>query len=676
MNYFRTINLKQYYRYFLVILLISFNNETNAQLPCGTETLDKDIFLHTKNYALNAKHSSKNKPQNFTIKLNINILQHSTFGSPEGKVEAVNYAVDELNQYFSPIGINFTTCDEIAIHKVNQSIIDSSTTEEFVKPLDKFGYINIYVADVIEHPYFGYVCGYANYPEEYSPLEDINCRVMVNSYCFSNKTLIHEFGHLFGLSHTHGYSNKIVTDEWVNGCNCRITGDYICDTPADPNLSNEVFGCKYTGDEVDEFGDKYQPSVKNIMSYSNCVSEFTPEQYQRMLDNFHYYWKSILAVQPFNNKDSIRNIIPNYVLLNDPPIAFNKYQYAVNGVGVEQDHFNPKKAGVGRHTLYFDKPDDVLMSNLITPFSTEKIYPGDTLWQSFKPNYEGDLSGLRLAIFPIRQKDEQGSMNFKISLLEGKGIKGTKIFETILNVPYLNIENQDITHRAPLFKYHFSYWLDVPVSKIKIESSKTYTLNIQSDELYEAAFRRDWSEPYLSALGYETNLNRFRIYEADTTYIKDTTYYWPIDTTIRTSTIIGYKPDLTGLDNNCYSFFPDTTTIIEIDTIYPFTDTIYRAADTIYREADTSNYEKNIGFSTFITSNNNNSCWNNFAKEIQVLADNVNVFPNPVEYYLNISFIKNENLTPLAIEIYSLDGNEMLQRAYTFFFKPVHNTSL
>ena len=47
----------------------------------------------------------------------------------------------------------------------------------------------------------------------------------------------HEMGHFFGLLHTHGYSNTVKTDEFVDGSNCNEAGDYFCDTPADPRLS-------------------------------------------------------------------------------------------------------------------------------------------------------------------------------------------------------------------------------------------------------------------------------------------------------------------------------------------------------------------------------------------------------------------------------------------------------
>jgi PKD repeat protein len=110
---------------------------------------------------------------------------------------------------------------------------------------------------------------------------------MANSCATNGSTLSHEMGHFFALSHTHGNSNDIAsTEELVNGSNCESTGDFICDTPADPQLgaSNVSFNCQYTGFAQDINEDFYQPDPTNIMSYSRkeCRTFFSPQQYARI----------------------------------------------------------------------------------------------------------------------------------------------------------------------------------------------------------------------------------------------------------------------------------------------------------------------------------------------------------------------------------------------------------
>ena len=118
--------------------------------------------------------------------------------------------------------------------------------------------------------------------------------------------LSHEMGHMFSLLHTH-YSCQI-PDNWEepDGSNSADFGDYIEDTPADPNIRDhvdencvweQVFcidtsdpddeGCK--GCRVDNFPpyepSAYSPDVKNIMSYAppGCMEYFSDDQVDEML---------------------------------------------------------------------------------------------------------------------------------------------------------------------------------------------------------------------------------------------------------------------------------------------------------------------------------------------------------------------------------------------------------
>ncbi|MCB0630437.1 MAG: T9SS type A sorting domain-containing protein, partial [Lewinella sp.] len=104
--------------------------------------------------------------------------------------------------------------------------------------------------------------------------------VMMNKGCATDgATLIHELGHFYGLYHTHETS---FGREYVDGTNCEVAGDLLCDTPADPNLGtpNLMSGCSYVGKITDPKGESYVPPVNNFMSYapSSCVRFFSAEQ--------------------------------------------------------------------------------------------------------------------------------------------------------------------------------------------------------------------------------------------------------------------------------------------------------------------------------------------------------------------------------------------------------------
>ena len=109
-------------------------------------------------------------------------------------------------------------------------------------------------------------------------------------------TLAHEVGHYFGLAHTFQgtatpvfpnfpnyaqYVNSPVTLSDGNTYTCYETGDFICDTPADPGnctgLTCEQSSCVVT--PTDPLGAHYTPDRHFIMSYySQCRSTFSPEQ--------------------------------------------------------------------------------------------------------------------------------------------------------------------------------------------------------------------------------------------------------------------------------------------------------------------------------------------------------------------------------------------------------------
>ncbi len=91
----------------------------------------------------------------------------------------------------------------------------------------------------------------------------------------------HELGHCLGLYHTFQSTSSNLPwacPENINGSNCDICGDLVCDTPADNNGSTDG-NCNYTG------GGGYNPFTNNIMSYyDGCLTQFTNGQGLRMRD--------------------------------------------------------------------------------------------------------------------------------------------------------------------------------------------------------------------------------------------------------------------------------------------------------------------------------------------------------------------------------------------------------
>lgn len=104
-------------------------------------------------------------------------------------------------------------------------------------------------------------------------------------------TMGHEVGHVFGLYHTFETLYGAESVARSGNCkDCENEGDYLCDTPADPDDTNAYLesntdaSCMYTGTKLDDCAFLYTPAVNNIMAYGRreCRNTFTAGQGNRM----------------------------------------------------------------------------------------------------------------------------------------------------------------------------------------------------------------------------------------------------------------------------------------------------------------------------------------------------------------------------------------------------------
>ncbi|MBP5370448.1 MAG: hypothetical protein J6Y55_00825 [Bacteroidales bacterium] len=288
-------------RLFLNIIVSMFVLVGYSQdLKCGFPYSDADIVA-LKAHKNDMTKSVSNVVRYFPIQHHI--IRHSD-GTGGLSPSSIAQIEQNLNEIYASANVQFYSCDAIDFID-NNTYYDFSRDDEYYLVLNYNNYdaINIYYFNSITSGQNAYA-GYTHIPTGVN----INFIAIANTYAIGG-TVPHEMGHFFGLLHTH---DTTYGNEFVDGTNCSIAGDFYCDTPADPQLSDSVVdnSCVYTGTALDPHGDYYIPDTRNIMSYTRdaCRNHFSNEQLSDIS-----YWADRPERQFFNNT----------LLLNNSTISSN-----------------------------------------------------------------------------------------------------------------------------------------------------------------------------------------------------------------------------------------------------------------------------------------------------------------------------------------------------------------
>jgi PKD repeat protein len=296
--------MRQYYFLFVFIfsiqLVFSQENKNIDQDFIGDkeflnlfENNTEKIFQLEKEFL---SKNEKNRMNNDTIFIPVRFIilrnDDGTGGIPEQKIYD---AINKANQNFEDSNLWFKRCGKTDyIDKSRFYDFKTQDLEHITKINNIPKTINIYFVNSITQGADFQPSGLAFVKERTGFV------IMTNGATNAEgTTLSHEFGHIFGLTHTHGPSNDQLTKELVNGSNCDIEGDLICDTPADPYLFNRVNSdCEFPYTIYDANGDLFHPDTKNIMAYTPCSEYFSPQQVARMNAIYHTYWEQDIRCTP------------------------------------------------------------------------------------------------------------------------------------------------------------------------------------------------------------------------------------------------------------------------------------------------------------------------------------------------------------------------------------------
>lgn len=223
----------------------------------------------------------------YLIPVQIQIVRKSD-GTTTANYTNIRKELNTLNIHFSGANMIFYECNAVQyidsdwaynnISYADRANVANTIGQMYKKP----GVLNIFYYNEIPD-----ACGWAPYPSS-----STDWIVMDNDCGVNGTTLPHEMGHFFGLYHTHEdfYGLEKVSRSTSGGCyNCATAGDLICDTPADPGLTqaNVSFdGLTYIGTAKDACNTAYSPNVRNLMSYNPVKlvrNQFTQDQISTML---------------------------------------------------------------------------------------------------------------------------------------------------------------------------------------------------------------------------------------------------------------------------------------------------------------------------------------------------------------------------------------------------------
>lgn len=305
-----------------IYALLFISNFIFAQYPCGVLKEHPSVEQARQESILRIKKKKSNFrtiPIN-TVYLPIKVHRIAKNDGTDFISDVnLNIMLANLNKTYLPINIQFyfsgTTFSTYSNDRLYDGVPSMNEYETFHVANGVKNAVNLYISkDVYLN---GNLAGGFAF---YTPRSSLYNRLYIrSSQATDTKTTEHEFGHYFSLYHTFENSTDVNFTELVTrnfnellprkSANCKVAGDYCCDTPSDPRgIANAtMFGCTYTGTAKDSNGDSYFPAVDNIMDYNFCFpNKFTPEQYQRIVDGFYYIDENKFSFD-FSAPETIQN---------------------------------------------------------------------------------------------------------------------------------------------------------------------------------------------------------------------------------------------------------------------------------------------------------------------------------------------------------------------------------